>query len=179
MNTWFTSDWHIGHKNILKYDNRPFENVFFMNQEIIKNFNKLVNENDDVYYLGDFAFNSEQGIDALNHLKGRWHFIIGNHDRSLSKIVNLSRKEIFGIDKIREVKVDKQEITLCHYPMVSWNKSHYGTWQLFGHHHQKTYEEIKGKRLNVTINMHDYKPWSFDEVAEYMKTREIEIGRDE
>ncbi len=163
----------LGHVNIVKYDNRPFANVLLMNQGIIENFNKVVKDKDDVYYLGDFALNIEQGIEILNKVNGRWHLIVGNHDRSIMKIINRSTKKMEWIDKIKEVKMNGVEITLCHYPMLNWNKSHHGkTWHLFGHNHKKTCEEIPGKRLNVIVNQHDYKPWSFDEIAEFMKGRE-------
>lgn len=171
---WVTSDWHIGHTNILKYDNRPFYNIEMMNGTIIENFNKVVKDSDEVYYLGDFALNISSGVDILDKVKGRWHFIIGNHDRALPHIIQKSSKKIEWIDKIREVKMNGQEVTLCHYPMLSWNKSHYGTtWHLFGHNHKKTYEEIPGKRLNVIVNQHDYQPWSFDEIKEFMEGREF------
>jgi len=174
---WFTSDWHIGHKNILKYDDRPWETVEEMNEGILNIFNARVHPNDAVYYLGDFAFNIEQGIDILNRVNGRWTYIIGNHDKNFKRILEKSNKQNMPTYKMVEIKAERQEITLCHYPMISWNRSHYGTWQLFGHHHKKTFEDIPGKRLNVALSLHEYKPWSFDEVAEYMRFREM-VGVD-
>lgn len=176
MNYWFTSDWHIGHKNILKYDDRPWDTVEEMNEGILEKFNSLVTPKDFVFFLGDFAFNVEQGIDILNRVNGHWIYIRGNHDKNIDRIIEESENEMI-IHEILETKVNKKEMTMCHYPMVSWNKSHYGAWQLFGHHHKKSYEEIPGRRLNVALPLHDYMPWSFDEVREYMKSREIDLGR--
>lgn len=179
MITWFLSDIHFGHKNILKYDNRPWDTVEEMNEGIVNNINSVISEKDKVYYLGDFAFNYEQGLEAYKRLNGHWHFIYGNHDKiqGIQKMIQEARKNTTILGHIAEVKVQGKEITLCHYPMLSWNKSHHGTWQLFGHHHSKTYEEIKGRRLNVAISLHNYMPWSFEEIEEYMKNREIDLGR--
>ena len=50
----FTADLHLGHENIIKQCQRPFNNVEQMDKELIKNWNSVVNENDEVYILGDF-----------------------------------------------------------------------------------------------------------------------------
>ena len=52
-NHWFTSDVHFFfHKNIIKYSNRPFNDVNHMNDSLINNWNSVVGENDTVYSLG-------------------------------------------------------------------------------------------------------------------------------
>ncbi len=38
---WFTADFHLGHKNIIRYCNRPFETVEEMNQAILERLNAL------------------------------------------------------------------------------------------------------------------------------------------
>ncbi|MBX3075784.1 hypothetical protein KF707_22435 [Candidatus Obscuribacterales bacterium] len=55
MNTWFTSDHHFGHTNIIKYCNRPFNSVAHMNALMEVDWNSIVAPEDTVYYLGDFA----------------------------------------------------------------------------------------------------------------------------
>jgi len=37
MKFWFTSDYHLGHANIIKYCNRPFKGIDQMNSTIIRN----------------------------------------------------------------------------------------------------------------------------------------------
>ena len=57
-------------------------------------------------------------------------------------------------------------ITLCHYAMRVWNKSHFDAWHLYGHSHACL--GSVGKSLDVGVDNHDFFPWSFDEVKDYM-----------
>ena len=72
MNCWFTSDLHFGHKNIIKYANRPFANVEEMNAALIKNWNELVKPEDYVYVLGDVSFmRMKDTLNILQQLNGK------------------------------------------------------------------------------------------------------------
>ena len=77
----YISDLHIGHGNVLKFDQRPFFTLDEMHETIISNWNSVVNKNDDVYILGDFAWKNDIGLEVLKQLKGNKFLILGNHDR--------------------------------------------------------------------------------------------------
>ena len=78
----FTSDWHIGHENCLKFDNRPFRDLAHMHSELIKNFNKQVPKDGLTYFLGDiFLGSSEEAKTVLSQLNGTKILIVGNHDK--------------------------------------------------------------------------------------------------
>lgn len=78
----FTSDTHFGHKNIIRYANRPFADVSHMNEAIIANWNALVGPFDTVYHLGDVALGPWEDWDAvLTRLNGYKILVVGNHDR--------------------------------------------------------------------------------------------------
>lgn len=49
----YTSDLHLGHANVIKFDNRPFANIDEMDQRIITRWNERVSDDDTVYILGD------------------------------------------------------------------------------------------------------------------------------
>jgi len=67
MTIYFTSDMHLGHKNIIKYSNRPFNSLVEMDQVIIDNYNSVVKKGDTVYDLGDFCFtNPKKYVDRFN-----------------------------------------------------------------------------------------------------------------
>ena len=59
----FTSDHHFGHKNILKFSNRPFTNVQEMDEIMIQKWNEKVQPEDEVYHLGDFGLSSSGKIE--------------------------------------------------------------------------------------------------------------------
>ena len=43
-----TSDLHFGHRNILKFCNRPFSDIKEMSEKLISNWNEVVGKNDIV-----------------------------------------------------------------------------------------------------------------------------------
>lgn len=79
--TWFTSDTHFGHKNILEYEKeaRPFETVEEMNEQLIANWNDKVRPKDIVFHLGDFAFGAIN-VPIADRLNGHKRLVMGNHD---------------------------------------------------------------------------------------------------
>lgn len=50
---YYISDNHFGHKNVIRFDNRPFANTERMDEVFVHNWNKRVTEDDTVYILGD------------------------------------------------------------------------------------------------------------------------------
>ena len=59
-------------------------------------------------------------------------------------------------------------ITLCHYAMRSWERSHYATWHLYGHHHGKL--PPYGLSFDVGVDCWNFYPVSLDQVKEKMAT---------
>lgn len=79
--TFFTSDTHFYHSNIIWFCNRPFANVEQMNEAMIRNWNSVVGQDDVVFHLGDFCLGgSAEWIMILDRLNGHIHLVLGNHD---------------------------------------------------------------------------------------------------
>jgi calcineurin-like phosphoesterase family protein len=184
QNIWFASDYHFLHANVIKYDNRPFEDVLEMNEVLIDNWNELVDDKDIVFYLGDLSFerNGNETKKIVDQLKGKIHYILGNHDDE-KKITKLNRFETIS-DYVNLLVDDednprkKQGIIMMHYPILSWDKAHHGDWHLHGHCHQslanKKIDYYNRKVLDVGCNGWDYKPVSYHEIKNVMNTKEIE-----
>lgn len=184
QNVWFASDYHFCHSNIIKYDNRPFANVQEMDHTLIENWNELVDVNDTVIYMGDLCFDRSGGAakSIVDQLNGKIHFVLGNHDKE-KDIRKLGRFETVS-DYINLSILDEenprkyQGIMIMHYPILSWDKSHHGEWHLHGHSHQSLVlnnpEYYKRKVLDMGCNGWDYKPVSYSQIKEIMKTKVIE-----
>lgn len=84
-NTFFISDTHFGHSNIIKFLDtqgnmvRPFKSIEEMDELIIENWNKVVRKIDRVFHLGDVVMNRKCLI-TLNRLNGKKVLVRGNHD---------------------------------------------------------------------------------------------------
>jgi calcineurin-like phosphoesterase family protein len=59
-NIW-TADFHLGHKNIIPYRNRPLDTVEEMNRTIIERLNNLVTTSDVLYFSGISASTQSKG----------------------------------------------------------------------------------------------------------------------
>lgn len=85
MKTLFTGDLHLGHENVIKFDNRPFETVEEMDAELIRRWNNKVGKGDLVYVLGDIIWKArnDDAPSLIKSLNGQIILIKGNHDRFL------------------------------------------------------------------------------------------------
>lgn len=168
MTTWFTSDTHFFHKNVIKYCNRPFLTVEEMNETLIDNWNSCVGVDDTVFHLGDFAFcNYTSMAGIFNRLNGRIYLILGNHDNSTKKkYLEIGFKDVYQ-------STDLFEFHLNHYPTVgesceipdrfeSKRPKCIDKWILCGHIHEKW--KFNGNCFNVGVDVHGFKPISLEQV---------------
>lgn len=166
---YFTSDLHLGHKNIIEYEDRPWKTVEDMSIGLIRNWNNIVIAKDDVYILGDFAFQNsymtcEKINEVLKALNGKKHLIIGNHDTYINK-QNFNPRYFEEITPYKEIKEDGKFIVLCHYPIESWNGKQYGSIHLHGHTHQPD-SRPEMNRYNVGCMLYDYTPVTLNDLLE-------------
>jgi calcineurin-like phosphoesterase family protein len=161
---YFTADQHFGHFNIIKHCNRPFENSYEMDQFMIARWNERVNANDTVYVVGDLMFRTGMHPSIyLDKLMGKKHLIIGNHDKYWMKKVNLD--DYFeSVSQMLIISDDSHKITLCHYPMMSWEGVRRGAYHVYGHIHNNTGDfswpllSKMPNALNAGVDINDYYP---------------------
>ena len=134
--TYYISDLHFGHKNILSFDNRPFKNIEEHDKALIDKWNEVVGIDDDVWILGDFSWhNATKTIEIFEQLNGNKHLCIGNHDKKLLK--NKDVRDLFvEIVDYKEIQISNEcGVVLSHYPIPCFNNHYYGWYHLYGHVH--------------------------------------------
>lgn len=186
MTTWFTSDSHFGHTNIINYCNRPFISVDEMDAVLIDNWNNLVGDDDIVYHLGDFTlsgrltaqkyFSRLKGL--IRVLENPWH-----HDRGwLSAAYIFTSGSNLPIQILPPMVVLElpeygdggypKPLVLCHYPLAMWDRKHYGAWHLHGHSHGKYHAPDNACIYDVGVDSNNFKPVSLKSIAQWMKIME-------
>jgi calcineurin-like phosphoesterase family protein len=190
MSTYFSSDWHLGHGNIIKYDNRPFKNTDEMDHVILGNVTAQLEKGDNLYYLGDFAFTRSQNtmegyMKALAYTQANLFFIKGNHDkRDTVKLYERYGTYLGEQKKIKIPDIDGlegiQEIVINHYAMRVWDKSHHGVWHLYGHSHDGLEGEAWGKSMDAGIVTAarikgSYELFSYHDIKAIMAKRSLKI----
>ena len=114
MANFYISDLHIGHENILRFDNRPFADVNEMNNKLIENWNARVRSDDTVYILGDFIWAKESEWPSIvGSLAGNKVLIRGNHDPK--QFSAATRRMFQEITDLKEIKDSGKHVVMCHY----------------------------------------------------------------
>ena len=83
---YFISDLHMGHKNVLSFDQRAFKTIEGHDSTLIENWNNTVTTDDTVYLLGDISwYSANKTKEIMQQLPGKKVWILGNHDFKLAK----------------------------------------------------------------------------------------------
>lgn len=163
---YYIGDTHFGHRNIIKYDNRPFFTVSEMDEELIKRWNAKVTDDDTVYILGDFSwYDNDKSIEILNRLNGKKILIRGNHDTH-SPLFTEAFANVYDYAKIKD---DGRWVVLSHYPMPFYDGMYGNDIHLYAHVHvTRDWVEFEGfvdrlrKEYKLTvpaINVGCMMPW--------------------
>lgn len=165
---------------------RGFPSVEEMNSHMIDEWNAVVEPKDTVYYLGDLSF--MKPVDTailLTKLNGRIRLISGNHDhrKSIDAVVKLlagpdpvkhaDTIKFAVLDRLFTLKTVLEDVPLrlelCHFPMLTWDRAHYGVWHLHGHSHGFCrYPHPNTTMLDVGVDNVGYRPISLADVAARM-----------
>jgi calcineurin-like phosphoesterase family protein len=196
-NVWFTSDTHYGHSNIVKgvtnWRNaegeipieqvRDFKDVETMNELMVENINANVDANDWLIHLGDWSFG---GYDKIQEFREQVNcnnvvLILGNHDHHIQRDIPKFRKMFNHIANYEELRITRKTDTnntliLCHYPIISWNQMHHGSFMLHGHQHLKGERKFgQGKRMDIGLcGSEEFRPYHIEEIVDLLSKRQYE-----
>ena len=156
--TFFIGDTHFNHTNIIKYCNRPFENIEEMNQIIINNWNKTVKKDDLVIHVGDIGMGNKEVItNFVARLSGRKWLIMGNHDR-------FKVKDYYdmGFEYVSEFPIIyKGMVIISHQPVAITPDMPY--FNIYGHvHDNPMYKTRTPKSWCVSVERIRYTPVEFN-----------------
>lgn len=160
---YFIADTHFGDDSIRRYENRPFENCDEMDKVLIDNWNSVVNDNDEVYVLGDFgACGCEKEI--LSKLKGDKYLIKGNHDEASNEYYrNAGFKEVYDMPVLF-----KSFWVLSHDAIYVNKNMPYAN--IFGHvHNTPIVKDYSSQHYCVSVERINYTPISFEHIIETVK----------
>ena len=177
MAIFYISDTHFGHKNILKYDNRPYFTVAEMDADLIKRWNNAVKPTDTVYHLGDFSWlKPAEESEILQQLNGTKILIRGNHDYKPTA-------EWAEVLPFSEIVDNGRHVILSHFPIASYKNMTRGYYHLYGHVHnsfedglfdayrrawEKHYEkQMRSFNVGCMNPLMDYTPRTLDEIGNF------------
>lgn len=175
---YYTSDLHLGHENILRMQNRPFNSIEEMNKVLIDNINARVrNEsNDKLFILGDCSHHikPEQTIALLSKIKcKRKYLIIGNHDK-WQQYKEIDPNMFLDIQYYMEDICDQGAVFhLMHYPLLSFKHMRRSkTFMLHGHIHSDGNYNLENKtnhilRYDVGVDSNNFFPVSSKQILEF------------
>lgn len=217
---WFCSDPHYNHSSLVRGTSnwedkspcRDFDTLEEHNNKLVNNINNYVKENDILFCLGDWSFGKwEDRVKTAREFRDRLnckniHLILGNHDNPIKRnegdlqemFSSVSHyKEILIIDPVEEqgVKAIKTDVILSHYAHRIWNKSHHGSYMLYGHSHGTLDEMtplianptwigdnyfIKNyKTMDVGFDTNpEFRPYSWQDIKRIMERRSVELEVD-
>ena len=160
---YFTSDIHFGHKNVIRYCNRPYKTVLEMNQSIVENWNKKITDGDRVFVVGDvFVCKIEEAAQWIKKLNGHKILVKGNHDYGERKMIEAGFDEFYR-RSCDYTFPDGRKALLQHFPLPDCLLKEY---DLMIHGHIHISDRVIGKKVNVSCDIWNYEPVSAEEIQQ-------------
>jgi calcineurin-like phosphoesterase family protein len=196
---WFSADLHLGHANIIRYCDRPFDEVDEMNAGLVARWNAVVAPTDTVWVLGDVAMGRiSLSLPWVAELNGHLALLTGNHDRCWPGHGATSTEWVqayldAGFAEIHHGAIDldvtaddgrTSTMLACHFPYVgdSQDLDRYpgarptdeGRWLLHGHVHEVWRQN--GRMINVGIDAWGGQPVSAATVLDLVAAGESDLA---
>lgn len=166
---YFTSDLHFYHSKMPRVGRRLFETAEEKNEFLVKQWNDMVEDCDEVYLLGDVSDgDGAQTSRLLKRLNGTKYLIIGNHDKYLED-ETFDGSCYAWTRQYHELWYREEKFVLFHFPIEAW--SGYGKDRVHLHGHLHRLEPVCEpiRRYEVGVDAHDGRPVSIDTVWERVR----------
>lgn len=165
--TYFTSDWHLGHKNILKYRD-GFSSVEEHDKTLIENFNKVIRKRDVVFFLGDICF-TDESIEQIKQLNFcRKILYLGNHDTKKTE------KYLEAFDEVHAFRSYKN-YWLSHCPIHPQELRNRKA-NIHGHLHSSILNDPDNLYFDVSPEKHNFELVDFEDIKKYFdKGKELDL----
>jgi calcineurin-like phosphoesterase family protein len=193
-----TSDWHIEHKNVLKFcpSRFHFQDVEEMAHRFIQKYNKISDEEQVGVFCGDMSLgNKDVAREVISQLKCKTKILVrGNHDPGINACYDL------GFDLVVEsftIFVNNQKLTFSHYPLLGivredtsnfknahlkedWHNStklgyralkDEGQFHCHGHIHSPNNgisTRILGRQIDVGVDANNHRPLTNGEIESWI-----------
>lgn len=172
--SWYCSDHHLWHDNIIQYAKRPFANCEEMHEALLDYHNQTVRPQDHVSFLGDVTLKRGGSIDRkmftdeIKKYNGHKRLYLGNHDHfPISTYL-----EVF--EKIYATWRTEDGLLLSHIPIHPQSLGS-AIANVHGHIHDhleyqphmvvtREGEVLVKPYINVCVEAIDYRPIHRDEI---------------
>lgn len=165
--TFFISDLHLGHKNIIIFERekRFGQTIEEHNEWLVTNWNSVVGKNDRVYVLGDVAFGHEN-LKYLTRMNGQKFLIRGNHDAGDLTHYTPYFQNIYGILKYKGFWLTHAPV----HPQQLRDK-----FNIHGHVHSHTLDDMR--YINVCVENLAGVPISLETIRMMVEDRKALMER--
>lgn len=181
--SWFSSDLHFGHENIISFCKRPFANTTEMNQPIIRTWNETIEPDAVVWVLGDIALGPiKDTLPLVSSLNGHLVQVPGNHDRNWrghgtraddwdQRYLDAGFEAILHGDQV--LNLTGRDVLVSHFPYVDRDARYLecrpvddGLLLMHGHVHDRW--KVSGRMLNVGLDAWGGRPVSLAQVSQIL-----------
>lgn len=199
---WMVGDLHLNHVNLCSTTSqwedkercRQFSSLEEMNKTILDGINNNVKTNDCLIILGDALFGEKDYVNFFKSLKcENIIYVFGNHC-SKTKFMDVydyftSGFKIHSATNLTKITIDKQEVVLCHYPMIHWENQDRGSMMLHAHLHGYESKWVKEfhdtmRTMDVGIDvaykeLGEYIPFNWKYIQEKLNKKSFDLKRHE
>lgn len=156
--TRFISDPHFFHNNMAVY--RGFPDSYNHDENIIAQWNSVVNKRDITWILGDITMH-KNNYEILDRLLGIKRVVLGNHDEGNHVKFLLNHvNSVHGLIKINDKK--HGNIFLSHCPIHPIEFNYRVDYNIHGHMHENSIDD--SRYINVCVEAQEYLPKTLDQL---------------